>query len=83
MGERALPPAVTGADERLDAIIARLDRIADLLTPAARPEPKDGETIGLREPAAADDGPPNQGPLTGIKLGPHRPERAGSKRGRR
>jgi hypothetical protein len=46
-----LPPAVTGADERLDAIIARLDRIADLLTPAARPEPKDGETIELREPA--------------------------------
>lgn len=51
MTER-LPPAVTGEDMRLDAVIARLDRIAALLTPApAAGAPADGETIELKEPA--------------------------------
>jgi hypothetical protein len=46
-----LPPAVTATDLRLDAVIARLDRIADLLAPKPS-EPADGEAVELREPAA-------------------------------
>lgn len=47
-----MPPARNGTEQRLDAMLARLDRIAELLTPApAAPEPQDGETIELREPA--------------------------------
>ena len=51
MGEARLSPAIDGTQERLDAVIARLDRLCDLLAPAKpAPAPKDGETIELREP---------------------------------
>lgn len=49
--EPGLPTAITGTEMRLDALIRRVDRLCDLLTPAAKPEPADGETIELREPA--------------------------------
>lgn len=51
MADPTLPPAVNGTDMRLDALIRRVERLCDLLTPAERPEPKDGDTIELREPA--------------------------------
>lgn len=46
-----LPPASTSTDQRLDAVIAELRAIRAVLTPAERNEPKDGETVQLREPA--------------------------------
>jgi hypothetical protein len=52
MTEPMLPPAINGTDMRLDALIRRVERLCDLLTPAERPEPTDGDTIELREPAA-------------------------------
>lgn len=51
MMEQKLPPAINGTDMRLDALIRRVDRLCDLLTPQKTPTPKDGDTIELREPA--------------------------------
>jgi hypothetical protein len=81
MTEQRVPPAINGTEMRLDALIGELRALRDLLTPAAKPEREDG-TVELREPGTGDDGPPNQGPLTGIKLGPHRPEPPAPKRKR-
>lgn len=50
MTDPKLPPAITGTDMRLDALIQRVDRLCDLLTPAkAQIQPG---TIELREPAS-------------------------------
>lgn len=47
-----MPPA-NGTEQRLEAMLDRLDRIAALLTPQpAADAPQDGETIELKEPAA-------------------------------
>lgn len=51
MTDQKLPPAVTGAEMRLDALIARVDRLCDLLTPVALPKPPEG-AVELREPEA-------------------------------
>lgn len=52
MNEHPLPPAVTGAEMRLDALLAELRAVRDLLTPVApapAPEPEP-EIVELREP---------------------------------
>lgn len=49
MSDQQLPPAITGTDMRLDALIRRIDRLCDLLTPKKQPEPNEG-TVELREP---------------------------------
>lgn len=50
MADRDLPPAINGTELRIDALRASIDRLCDILAPAAKPEPADGETIELREP---------------------------------
>lgn len=48
-----MPPALNGTEQRLDAMLTRLDRVIELLTAApAASEPTDGDTIELREPVA-------------------------------
>ena len=57
MTEPQLPPACTGVELRLDALIAGVNRLVVLLTPTpAEPEldPADGQQIELREPVAAE-----------------------------
>lgn len=46
-------PAVNGTETRLDLLIDEITALRALLTPADVPEPKDGETVELREPAPA------------------------------
>lgn len=51
-----MPPAVNGTEQRLDALLQSLDRIEaklDRVAPVAAPEPQDGDTVELREPAPA------------------------------
>ena len=58
MAEQPLPPAINGTDMRLDALIRRVDRLCDLLTPAKGAAVKDGATIEIRgagDPKAVAD----------------------------
>ena len=53
MTDHQFPPACTGVELRLDALIAGVNRLVVLLTPTqAEPEldPTSGEQIELREP---------------------------------
>lgn len=50
MTDGPLPPAVTGVEMRLDAVLAALRRIADLLTPAAVESEPETDIVELREP---------------------------------
>ena len=78
MTEHGLPPAITGLEMRVDAVIGELRALRDLLTPAASPEPEpapEPEIIELREPAtppATHPGAPLAGP-TGRAEKPRRP----------
>lgn len=49
MSDQQLPPAITGTDMRLDALIRRIDRLCDLLAP--KKVHVNPCTIEIREPA--------------------------------
>lgn len=53
MPDSPLPRPLTSADHRLDAVLAELKAIRELLTPKKTPAPTTGssETIELKEPA--------------------------------
>lgn len=52
-----LPPVVTAADQWSAAIVARLDRLVDAMTPVLLADPIEGETIEVREPEKAEPAP--------------------------
>ena len=58
MGDDGLMPAVNGTDQRLDLLIGEMRALRALLTPAPPADPRDGETIELREPADDPVAPP-------------------------
>jgi thiamine monophosphate kinase len=53
MTDPTLLPAATGTEQRLDLLIGEIRALRSLLAPASKPEPKDGESIELREPGTA------------------------------
>lgn len=57
--------AANGTDQRLDLILDELRALRAVLAPAARPEPRDGETVELREPRPLPSDPPMTAPRDG------------------